>query len=74
MEWHADKFSSGLLMPETAVMNLIKLKNFSPEYFTALVSETFNVSKQAAFYRLCDLRILKSNFDLAKEQVHQRIF
>ena len=74
MEWHADKFSSGLLMPETAVMNLLKLKNFSPEYFTALVSETFNVSKKAAFYRLCDLKILKSDFDLAKEQTQPSIF
>ena len=74
MEWHADKFASGLLMPETAVINLLKRNNYSPLDYTGIVSSTFNVSKQAAFYRLCDLKILKSNYDLAKERLHQSMF
>ena len=61
MEWHADKFSAGILMPETSVHRLIqglsgsKRGLFDEYYATCQVSETFNVSEQAAYLRLCDL-------------------
>lgn len=58
MEWHADKFSAGILMPETAVRLL--MTNAATQYFSvyeniALMSETFNVSELAAYLRLRDL-------------------
>lgn len=58
MEWHADKFSAAILMPETAVRRLIELndeKEKSEYKKVTLVSKTFNVSEQAAYLRLCDL-------------------
>lgn len=62
MEWHADKFSAGILMPETAVHRLLKHndgKDKSEYRNITLVSETFNVSEQAAYLRLCDLGYIK---------------
>ncbi len=62
MEWHADKFSAGLLMPITSVQVLLDQakidflhNSFSEFRAIRLLSNTFNVSEQAAYLRLCDL-------------------
>lgn len=58
MEWHADKFSAGILMPETAVRRIVRQTNSETidEYKNILlISDIFNVSEQAAYLRLCDL-------------------
>lgn len=62
MEWHADKFSAGILMPETAVCRLIDndSAHYNNEYEKiSIVSQTFNVSEQAAYLRLCDLGYIR---------------
>lgn len=66
MEWHADKFSAGILMPESAVRLL--MTNTYTDFINengviALVSETFNVSEQAAYLRLCDLGYIQHSKD-----------
>lgn len=61
MEWQADKFSAGVLMPRTSVQNLFKqdeqniIYPVGNDYRVQLLSEVYNVSKQAAYFRLCDL-------------------
>lgn len=63
MEWQADKFSAGILMPATSVRQLYKSTSiyYINEYEMSLyVATTFNVSKQAAYLRLCDLGYIKS--------------
>ena len=61
MEWQADKFSAALLMPKTAVRKLItdipSIQDH-PSSLTLMVSEKFQVSAEAAYYRLLDLNIL----------------
>lgn len=61
MEWQADKFSAGILMPEKAVRLLLdKDAHYNNVYrIISLVSETFNVSEQAAYLRLCDLGYIR---------------
>lgn len=65
MEWQADKFSAGILMPEKAVRLLLdKDAHYNYEYrIVSLVSETFNVSEQAAYLRLCDLGYISPSQD-----------
>ena len=64
MEWHADKFSAGILMPESAVRTLISNPDcMSENRNISLVSETFNVSEQAAYLRLCDLGYIRQPQD-----------
>lgn len=63
MEWQADKFSAAILMPETAVKNIMDSnKTFtSPlEAYPAIkkLTQVFNVSEQAAYLRLYDLKII----------------
>ena len=62
MEWHADHFSAGLLMPETAVHLLLNRElsgNSSEQRKITLVSERFNVSEKAAFLRLQELGLIQ---------------
>ncbi len=64
MEWQADKFSSCLLMPRAAVIVLMKNNEsygFDEEEIVLLTSETFKVSREAAYYRLKDLGIIKTD-------------
>jgi len=56
MEWHADKFASGILMPEEAVRKVLKTCSSEIVYVDA-ISDVFNVSKLAALYRLRDLNV-----------------
>lgn len=62
IEWQADKFSAAILMSRTAVKNLLGNSVFtsSIDAFPAIrmVGQTFNVSEQAAYFRLCDLQII----------------
>ncbi len=61
-EWHADKFASAFLMPKRAV-DIMK-KGFGRDLssgkdvfdFVNMMVEVFDVSAQAAFYRLVDLK------------------
>lgn len=66
MEWHADKFSAGILMPETAVRRIVKQTagKLLDEYKTILlISDIFNVSEQAAYLRMCDLGYIQQSND-----------
>ncbi len=71
MEWHADKFASAMLMPKASVDILLsgykKLRN-TPVFIRALVSE-YNVSAEAAKYRLIDLGYIKRNYNNGYEQL-----
>ena len=63
MEWHADKFSSCFLMPRIAVHNLVgntKITDDNRFEIIMSTSNTFQVSFEAATYRLMDLGIIKS--------------
>ena len=66
MEWQADKFSACLLMPECSVKHLLKDVGYVGEEISLLedvvdnISCVFNVSNQAAFYRLCDLKYINT--------------
>lgn len=66
MEWQANYLSSGLLMPKSMVKKLIQ--SLSPQedmfrnaMYVYEVVKTFNVSFQAAEYRLKELGIIKEN-------------
>lgn len=64
MEWHADNFSAGILMPETAVRLLLATAtNYDMNGYgsISLVSDTFNVSTQAAYLRLRDLGYIQQS-------------
>ena len=69
MEWQADKFASCFLMPNTAVRN--SLEGWKPKGENVLnmithVSKTFQVSEEAAYYRLMDLGYIKAGTDNAQ--------
>lgn len=66
MEWQADKFAAGLLMPKSSV-ELVACSNHSKDLeskdafsMVSKISETFKVSKQAAYIRLNDLKITQN--------------
>lgn len=66
MEWHADKFSAGILMPKSAVRLLVAnndTNSTNENRNISLVSEAFNVSEQAAYLRLCDLGYIQHQRD-----------
>lgn len=66
MEWQADKFSSCFLMPKAAVRKLLGNTNIDDDYteeIIILTSRTFQVSFEAATYRLMDLGYIKSGED-----------
>ncbi len=63
MEWQADRFAAGLLMPEVTVRKyaskFASAKNgFDVKTLVESVSAIYEVSKQASFYRLFDLGII----------------
>ena len=66
MEWQADKFSAGILMPRSYVNdfmseNFLRCNNNTEiEQTIRTISDFFQVSKQAAFYRLCDLKFIET--------------
>lgn len=62
MEWQADKFASSLLMPKTALRRMIKELHLREEndQLIQLTAETFQVSAEAAKYRLIDLKLIES--------------
>ena len=61
LEWQADKFSASILMPESLMKNIMSdYQNISRDDQKIVdaverVSDVFEVSKQASYYRLCDL-------------------
>jgi hypothetical protein len=64
MEWQANRLSSATLMPKSMVFQLIAslptLEKFSRDATYAMkVSNTFNVSNEAAKYRLLELGIIQ---------------
>ncbi|MCD7724952.1 MAG: ImmA/IrrE family metallo-endopeptidase [Clostridiales bacterium] len=71
MEWQANAFSAAVLMPKTAVdilmRRVIGSNKKSPYLFyveMAEVSEVFNVSQEAAYYRLQDLKYIPRDVSL----------
>ena len=66
MEWHANRFSSSFLMPETSVRLIVSgynrndlIKNLITRLKLVVeIADTFDVSFEAATYRLKDLGIL----------------
>lgn len=63
MEWQANKLASAILMPKSMVMKMVDdCFSIPPKYkmgnFIKRVSLVFNVSTEAALYRLQDLRII----------------
>ncbi len=64
MEWQANRLSSALLMPKSMVLKLITNlpsmgKLFRDATYIMKVSNTFNVSSEAAKYRLLELGIIQ---------------
>lgn len=75
MEWQADKFSACLLMPETSVRKLLTDLHMVEDIsiwdgMINIIAEVFNVSRQAAFYRLCDLKYIPTN---DKQQINYQL-
>ena len=65
MEWQANRLASAILMPRSSVYKLIRSlpKDSGPEFDGMAiysVSESFDVSPEAAQYRLLDLDLIKS--------------
>lgn len=66
-EWHADKFASAFLMPNMAVD--ILRERFGKEFssceiiseFLEKMVDVFDVSAQAAYFRLCDLKYVNDD-------------
>ena len=67
MEWHANRLSSAILMPRSAVERLVERFRSEPRdpirraTMVLAVSETFDVSFEAAMYRLKDLGFIPNN-------------
>jgi len=61
MEWHADKFASAILMPKSSIQQFVKSNSNlnTPKALISSVVSTYNVSTEAAAYRLSDLGIIK---------------
>ncbi len=64
MEWQANRLSSALLMPKSMVLKLVESlppqdKLFRDATYAIKVSKTFNVSSEAAKYRLLELGIVQ---------------
>ena len=71
MEWHADKFASAILMPKSSIEIFIQ-SNPSLNTPNALISGVvykYNVSAEAATYRLSDLGIIKRKINNTYEQL-----
>ena len=65
-EQQANRFSAAVLMPKSAVKILLagKTYNRTEAWIKSAInqiSDTFNVSKEAAFYRLKGLKIIENN-------------
>lgn len=67
MEWQSNYMSSALLMPKSMVIKVVKSLNydindiFTPHFYVNEISEIFNVSSEAAKYRLEGLGCIKKN-------------
>ena len=71
MEWHADKFASAILMPKSSIELFIQ-SNPSLNTPNALINGvvyTYNVSAEAATYRLSDLGIINRKITNTYEQL-----
>lgn len=65
MEWQANRLSSALLMPRCAVQKLVQRYNYTvPTGYVWKVVDAFNVSVQAAFYRLKELGYISKSMGL----------
>lgn len=71
MEWHADKFASAILMPKSSIQKFVKSNPSinTPNDLIRSVVSTYNVSAEAATYRLSDLGIIKRKTDNKYEQL-----
>ena len=68
-EIDANRFSAAVLMPKSAVKLSLAAKpnNGSEQWILDAmnqISNTFNVSKEAAFYRLKDLGVIENHKDM----------
>lgn len=72
MEWQADQFAAGILMPESSVHCLYETQNgwrsLSEYQITQLLTKVYNVSEQAAYLRLCNLNYIHRVMDESKYQ------
>lgn len=63
MEWQANYFSSGILMPKSKVIeisnSITKRNEFREKKLITIISDIFNVSEESAEYRLNDLGLIK---------------
>lgn len=73
MEWQANALSSAILMPKTMVLKIaeeIANSNVSKRWMSMAlvdkVSEVFNVSWEAASYRLKELGVIRKNEDVSE--------
>jgi len=71
VEWQANRLSSAILMPKSMVrMLMARMPNRGemdwPQMVSKQVSEVFNVSLEAAFYRLKDLGFLDKDIGFAR--------
>lgn len=71
MEWQADKFASAILMPRSSVLLFVEeySKSHSPSELINDIVSVYNVSPDAAKYRLIDLGIIKGNKNNKYEQL-----
>jgi len=77
MEWQANRLSSAILMPREMVHKLAdnfrannterssSLEGFYPTRIVSLTSKIFDVSREAAAYRLRELGLVSSKWDIA---------
>lgn len=75
MEWQADSFAAGILMPVTSIRQLFDTRISSTSYIdiensVRSVSNIYNVSEQAAYLRLRNLEIIDTpKYDGQYEQL-----
>ena len=69
MEWQANRLSAAILMPESAVRLIasdydpavLQRNPVALDHLVIVIANAFNVSMEAATYRLKDLRVLKKD-------------
>ena len=75
MEWQANRLSSAILMPTTAVGIVAKrypnLRHSVRDYFSLIqdVVQAFDVSAEAATYRLKDLGFIRKDYEIDRNQL-----
>ena len=74
IEWQANRLSAAILMPKSMVAIMVARYPLKGDYMRQLelshvMSDKFNVSSEAAYYRLIDLGYIDKEYSLTSQQI-----